>query len=322
MIILPALVMLMSCGRDKDTLPPAEPVSIVRVDSIMSHYASADSVGRSTMLDQNRTVLDAYLQVLGLPAANDSAMLEVARSPMVSIFAPAVDSIYTGLDIEQQQLGNILARGKQQGLDFDIEHFAAVVWGRPQSIMFNDKTMMLALNHYLGENHDAYKGIPAYVRAMKTRASIPYDMTEALIGGKYPIADNTTVLANLLYQGALAEAKMQLLDSPCEAMALGFTDEQLADIASHEKFIWERLVRNDMIHSTDRSVIGLLFDPAPVSALISPDSPGRTARYVGYRIVKAYLQSHPDTKLADLFSPTFYNSTTVLADSGYAPQGQ
>ena len=45
--------------------------------------------------------------------------------------------------------------------------------------------------------------------------------------------------------------------------------------------------------------------------------PGRVGRFIGYRIVQAYLTRHPETKLNELLSPTFYTSSMTLPDSGY-----
>ncbi len=79
------------------------------------------------------------------------------------------------------------------------------------------------------------------------------------------------------------------------------------------------MAADNLIYSTDMSIARRLSEPSPSSTLISPNLPGRVGRYIGYRIVDAYIANNPGTKLSDILSPDFYNSPSVLINSGYAP---
>lgn len=316
--------LLTSCSSNKNEespKTPAKPENIIRLDQILENYNSLDSTNRIKTLTDNKIIIDKYLQIIGQDTTSDQTLTLLSDSRMVKMFGNAVNKEYKDLAPEQQQLGNIITRGHNQGLNLDQTAYVATIWGQPKSIIFNNGVMYIALNHYLGPNHEAYNGIPEYERRTKTRANIPYDMAEALIATTYPISEsNTTVLSHLLYQGAIAQAKMLLLDNPSEAMALGFSEAQFNDIAKNERFMWERLLYDDMIHSSDPIIVSSLFSPSPVTGIISPDAPGRAARYIGYRIVKSYLRQHPDTQLSQLLSPKFYNNPSTLAQASYQPQ--
>ena len=61
------------------------------------------------------------------------------------------------------------------------------------------------------------------------------------------------------------------------------------------------------------------MSPAPVTSVLSIYSPGRAGRFLGYRMVKRYLEAHPEADLASLLSPEFYNAPDVLEKIDYNP---
>lgn len=305
---------------DKNEIKGA-PICIDRLDRSLFNYSRMSEGKKDSMLSDNKAILLPYLEILDVSPLNDSTLQALSGSRMVKMFAAETDSLYADLSAEEQGLGNMLARAEDQGIKFSPKRYVACVWGLPQSIIFNDNVMYVALNHYLGVDHRAYAGMPEYMRRLKNRKNLPYDMLEALVSTDYPMKnDSHSVLDHLLYQGVIAEAKMKLIDNASLSDALGFSEDQMKDIAANERFMWERLLKDDMLHTTDPIVISMLFDNAPVCSIISPDAPGRAARYIGYRIVESYIDTHPDAKLSQLLSPEFYMNRSILAESGYTPR--
>ena len=102
--------------------------------------------------------------------------------------------------------------------------------------------------------------------------------------------------------------------------AMGYTTEQKEWMMKNEGNVWRRIIEQGYLYSTDGSMASRLCRPAPASPAIHPDAPGAACRFIGYRIVDAYMQSHPDFEVAKLLSPEFYNSTSSLVDAGYSPR--
>ena len=303
----------------------AEPQRIVRIDEAIASYKDLDSVSRAGLRDSLHDALSAYAQVLRLDTVGDSELLSISESYPVEMFTPEVEKVFLSLDTIESDLGATLAAADKQGLGLPRHTYAAVVWGRPESMLLNGDIMLVALNHYLGASHEAYDHWPEYKRKLKSPEMLVYDIAEAEMGMKYPYSaaqSGATLLSHMLYDGALAYCKKELVPDASEARALGFTDQELADLYSNESFMWGKLVSGQMLHSTDADLIARLTTPAPASPAISPNAPGRAVRFAGYRIVCAYMQRNPETKLSDLLSPTFYNSPDVLTKAAYNPQGK
>lgn len=314
---------LYSCRESKPSYPPQE---IVPLYEDIAAYCTLDSAHRAGIRVHDNVLMRDYMAVLECDHLSDSLMLAVSRSAPVQVFTPDVRRVYPSLDTLQSRLGHILGAARAAGLSVPTTRYGAVVWGRPQSVVFVDSTMLIALNHYLGTAYPGYRGMPAYRRAAKTPAMLPYDLAESLVANAYPLegADDPdrypTLLARMIYEGALTEAKLRLVPDATLDSALGYSPEQLKWLADNEARLWRALVRQQLLYDVSPFVAERILLPSPATELLNRNSPGRAGRYIGYRIVRAYLDRRPDTPLAEMLKPGFYAGANTLADSGYAPQ--
>lgn len=320
--VLAATALTTSSCKNNDKGSKATPVPVVRLDRSVAEYSHLDSLQRVAMLDSLRPEISALLQVLGADTCSYHTALTWSQSMAVDMFSPLADTVYKDLSGFEQTLGSILENAREQGISLPRRRYVAVVWGRPQSIVFNDSVVLIALNHYLGADSPAYANWPEYQRRLKTPRMLDYDMAEALVGTAFPYAPkngNGDVLSRLLYEGAMAEAKMRLVPDAKPEDALGFTHEQLEDIKANRGLIWKRLVSGKMLYSADSELSEKLFGLMPFSTPLSNDAPGRSVRLIGYEIVKAYLDRNPETALSQLLTPAFYTNRDILRQSGYNP---
>lgn len=319
--LLPGLLLqaLVGCSGDKESYPPQHIEPLYRD---IARYSTLDSAARTGILSEDSLLLGAYLNVLGCDHISDSVMLSVSQSEPVKVFTPDVERIIATLDSLEMQLGYTVGAARHRGLELNIRDYAAVVWGRPQSVVFVDSTMLIALNHYLGRDYAGYAGMPSYRINSKTTQNLPYDLAESLIAHAYPFesGEAPTLLSHLLYDGALTAAKLELVDGATPAGAMGLSAEQLKWFDDNEANVWRVLVTDKLLYDTSGFKIDRIMLPAPTTDLVSPNAPGRAGRYVGYRIVQAYRKRHPDVTLPQLLSPTFYNGENTLKESGYNPR--
>jgi len=311
---------LPSCVNS-DKLPSGEPVEILRLDHKLETFGKMTTDEANDFITQNTDLLQVQTAISG--ESNVDSASVAAQAHIAQAFAKATNASFPNLNALQQALGTILVRAKNQGITLPQRTYAATIWSNTtQTMALTDKVMLVALNHYLGPAHEAYNGMPEYRRALKRPEMIPYDMAEALVAQAMPFKSQgaPTVLSRLLYEGALIQAKMTLVDDANEADAMGFTQKQLTDIAANRKMIWERLVSDNLLYSTDAAIAHQLFDLLPSTNMISPDAPGRAVRLTGYEIVRAYLEKNPDTTVAQLLDSRFYNSPQTLKEAGYTPR--
>lgn len=302
------------------------PVSVKRLDLDIAGYVDADSTVRQQIINDNYEDLWYYGQMAdNVDSVDNYVMLTWSSSPVTTQFVPEIKQVFPTVANEEKALGRILLTARKNNIELPVTRFVAVAWGDSRSVILADtiETAFVALNHYLGADSPAYEGWPDYKKKLKKREMLPVDVSEALVASAIPYKTEgeNTVLSRLLYEGSLAVAKEAMVPSAPLSDILGFTPAELADIKKNESVMWKRLVADNKLYSTDAELISNLFDLRPTSSVISPDAPGRAVRYIGYRIVRAYLAKNPDATLAFILSPAFYdNGRTVLQKANYSPE--
>lgn len=315
-IILSAAIILASCSKTKEEYAP---VPVVNVYSFMEDYESMDSTERTLTYKADSIAITAFMKTLTDVPDSREMIRAWADSRAVEVFTPAVDSVFGDGSASGMALGKILSNAKDAGLVLPERIYANVVYGRPESILFVDSVMLIALNHYLGENYPGYSHRPEYIRRTKTPDMLPYDIAEALVATEYPFAggENPTLLSRILYEGALAHAKNILIEDDNPAMSLAYSDTEYKNLLDNERSLWKSLVENRLVYDTSETTAHKLIDPAPAVNIITPQAPGRVGRFLGYRIVESYLKRHPEATLSYILSPEFYTSPSVLSEAAY-----
>lgn len=306
-VLLPFLGGLFtSCGGG-DSMP-------VKVNRLDLALRDTDRPLPPEMEDAARTLF----ALSGYGALTDSALSVYAASPSILVHAHAVDSLWSDLRPLESSLGRMKFNYAHLFPDNVFPSVYAVVSPFNQSVFTADTLLFLGLNHYLGASYAPYGYFPDFIRQRKVPARILPDIAEAIMRRDYPYqpqSEYPTVLSRMLYEGALTEAVMQLAGMS-EQEALGYTDEQMAWLEKNERRIWEKLVGGKMLFSTDLQLASSLVSPAPFTSAVSPESPGMAGRFIGHRIVNAYLDRRA-RPVSWLLTPAFYESQTSLSDSGY-----
>lgn len=315
------MLLSMGCGGRGAQAPEPDSVYVADIYKTLYRYGHVDSTERCALAAADTAEVRAFMSVVGEMPVTDMRLQAWSWALPTLLFTPAVDSIYPdGSQRVAVALGNIQARMRQAGLSLNPRRYAAVVWGRMESVVFVDSIMLIALNHYLGAEYDGYSHFPLYLRLTKEPALMPYDLAEAIIATDYPYANSEgTLLQRMLYEGALTEAKIEAVDGGDLIGALGYRPEQMLFITDNEAELWRKIVTQGLLYDTSQATIDKLVAPAPNSSLVDVRCPGRLGRYIGYRIVEAYRRANPDATLEFLLSPAFYNSPDILAQSGYNP---
>ena len=297
-----------------------KPTPIVNLYDPMLRFDSMDSASRHDFIVDDSVCIKALLKLYDISSVTDDELVRWSKSAPVRIFTPAVDSVYSDLSGLEISLGNILYNADANGLEFPRRKYAAVVWGSRKSMAFVDSVLLIALNHYLGADYPGYGPWPEYQRYEKNPENLPYDLAEALTAVAYPYVPgkDPTALSRMLYEGALMYAKMKLVPQATLAGALGYTEQQMNWFQANMKSVWRRIVENKLLYTSSAETIDRLIGPAPSTSPLGQEVPGRAGRYIGYRIICAYLEQNSKMTLAELLFPDFYNNPSVLIESAYS----
>ena len=308
-----------SCDSSILNYNDASPFTINRLDrAIYESFQKGDF--QATINDSIMSPgADAVTVMLNLGHPDDSAYIKYVSSDAIKMFTPEVETSFPNLESIERDMGIIIENFKHKLPHAKIDKIYSFVSPYRQSIYICDSTLLIALNHYLGANHEAYNGFEEYIKRTKDAKYITYDIVEAMISTNvaFETNGNDDLLSKMLYAGAIAEAKMQIIPNVSLENVLGYTTEELEWANNNQETIWQALVSKELLYTTAYFDIDRMLSPAPNTSIIHEEAPGRLGRYIGYKIVNSFIQKHPDVTLEFLFTPDFYHSQQTLINSGY-----
>jgi gliding motility-associated lipoprotein GldB len=166
-------------------------------------------------------------------------------------------------------------------------------------VIVTDTIAVIALDTYLGANHEFYENIPKYIREDLKKDQIVVDLAIAYAEKYIYQAPNKTFLDEMIYFGKQLYFSDVVIPFKTEASRIGYTQEQLDWAIANESYVWRYFVERELLFSTDTKLTGRFITPAPFSKFyledIDSESPGRLGQYMGWQIVRAYMERNDDS---------------------------
>lgn len=188
-------------------------------------------------------------------------------------------------------------------------------------IYANDK-LLIALELYLGGKHKFYSDFPEYIsQNFEDRQMLP-DVVTSFANGVVPtpLVNDKTLLAQMIYYGKELYLKDILLSEDyTDAEKIGYTPQQITWSKENEYFIWMNFIENQYLFSTSPKLLSQFINLAPFSKFyleIDNESPGRIGQWVGWQIVRSYMENNPKTTVQQLLK---MDAKVIFEASKYKP---
>jgi hypothetical protein len=187
--------------------------------------------------------------------------------------------------------------------------------------LYGENGMAIGLDMFLGDGYPFYRsvGLQDYLKLQLRPEYIPVAAFRNIYQDMYPeVSDDKTLLDMMLQRGKEQYFLSKVLPYKTEATRLAYTQDQLDECNENEAFIYNFFVQKDLLYTTTKERIYPFINDGPVTQEISAACPGNIGTWIGYRIVLAYMQEHPETTLTKLFQTT--DSQRFLLESKYKPK--
>ena len=174
--------------------------------------------------------------------------------------------------------------------------------------VYSDSLLLLSLDTFLGSNHPIYEGIPNYIRKELDQKYILCQIVEKFASYVIPPLEERTFLAQMLYEGKKMYLQDLLLPHESENIKIAYTEEELAWVKENELYIWNYFIERQILYKTDPDLAQRLLEPAPFSKFyleLDNESPGRVGRWIGWQIVKSFMNQNPETSTQELLRMPF-----------------
>ena len=174
---------------------------------------------------------------------------------------------------------------------------------------------------FLGEAYPFYKsvGIPEYMNIQMREDYIPVAAFRSVYQDMHPFSMESKTLLNMMIQrGKEAYFVSKVLPFIPEYTRLGYTEEQLKWCEENESLMYNFFIQADLLYSTDWQKIIRYIKEGPTSVGLN-GSPGNVGTWLGYRIVKAYAEAHPEMSVESLLNEDIAEQQ-FLQSAGYKPK--
>ncbi|HPE40700.1 MAG TPA: DUF2268 domain-containing putative Zn-dependent protease [Bacteroidales bacterium] len=188
------------------------------------------------------------------------------------------------------------------------------------SVYIFDHTIYLNLDLYLGKEYPIYSkmGIPKYISERMEPQFISIDIfKKGLVYQHLPEQSPVTLLESMIIEGKkLYFTEMMLPQKPL-ADLIGYSVEKWDWAEKFYPNVWGYFIENNLLFSKEEEVFRKYIDETPFSKPFGNSSPGRMGQFLGWKIVKAYMENNPDVTLIQLMQET--DLQMILNKSAFKP---
>lgn len=189
------------------------------------------------------------------------------------------------------------------------------------AVTCSDTILAIGLDLYLGKDFTFYPmvGIPEYIiDRFETEYMVP-NTIKAFITQAFRL-DRTQpdLISHMLQNGKVLYIANLLMPDVEGHYKANFTKEQFAWCTENEGEIWDYLRSNELVYSTSRMEYIRYITDSPGIPGMPPAAPGNVGSWVGWQIVKSYMNRNPDVTIEMLILES--DSQKILAGAGYKPK--
>ena len=187
-------------------------------------------------------------------------------------------------------------------------------------VIVTDTIAIVELDTYLGKDHFFYEGLQSYIVANMRPEQIVVDLANAY-AQKYVLnTKRKNLLEEMIYFGKLLYVKDKIIPFKTDAEKIGYTPEQLDWVVANQEQMWQYFIDKEVLYSTDSKLPSRFINDAPFSkfylAEIDNESPGKVGQFVGWQIVRAFMENN-DATLVDLINTP---AQTIFNKAKYKPR--
>ncbi len=270
--------------------------------------------------------LKLYVESLDTVSFHDT--LAVANSLKAFVFHPIVSEInktvletFPSSDEVEKELGIAFTYLTHYFPGIQFPNIFFFTSGITTSFLYSKdlQTIGVGADFFLGSEFSLYQDyFYDYMLPLMTPENLTVDLLSAVLYNNFHYdSDKNRLLDDILYRGKIKYLLSVIMPEREEHEVLGFTREQANWANTNEKEAWKIVVSEKHLFSTDALLISKYVENAPFTAAISQDSPARMGEWLGFQIVKKYMNKNRDITLIDLMRQNDYQA--ILEKSGYNP---
>ncbi len=184
---------------------------------------------------------------------------------------------------------------------------------------YTNDLILISLDTYLGKNHKFYESFAEYQKANLEPHQMLPDLVTNFAFRKIVPSQDKTLISEMIYFGKLHYLKDLLLPEVPNYQKIGYTEMQEKFCIENESQMWSYLVDEKLLYDNNIKNYQRFIEDGPFTKFyldIDRESPGRVGQWLGWQIVKSYMENN-DVTLEQLLKT---EPTVIFNKSKYKPK--
>ena len=310
-----------SCSLQKETLPDISDlkvnVEIERVDKKIFDGQSKEEI--LVYLKQNPDLLLKGFRVNDIRILDELA--KRANDPYIDTLQNQVDKIYD-FDKLKEQLNNVFSYTKYYYPDFYVPKVYTIVAGFEMDVVPSDSMFLVGLDYFLG-NQSYYRppieAIPNYIWERYHPEAIQTHIAREL-SGRYNLSNpsDNSLVNEMIWWGKTYYFIEKVVPNAADSLVIGYSNQEIQDCETYQNDVWGHFVKQELFYATSQIEKRKYLEARPHTFEIGQECPGRIAQWLGWQIVRAYMEKNPKVTLPELMK--MKNHKDIFEQSKYRPK--
>jgi hypothetical protein len=183
--------------------------------------------------------------------------------------------------------------------------------------------LAVGLQLHMGKDYSLYKSnigqtvFPGYISRRFTPDYIAVNCMKNIINDIAPEKSGSSpLIEQMVEKGKRLYVLDKIMPYTADTLKTGYTASQLKGCYSNEGKIWNHFLSYNLLYSIDPGTLKSYIEEAPNTPEISEGSPGAIGLFVGWQIVKKYMDKHADLSLNELLNT---DPKKIFEESKYRP---
>jgi gliding motility-associated lipoprotein GldB len=327
-ILIFALTILTIGCKNEECNIPEEVAKIpvdVKIERLEKSFYDADTEQKmNDFLNSHPLFSNMYLQ--GEKSSIDSnlinSLLQLSTNASLDTLVQEADKRFNSMVDEKKQLETAFKVIKHNYPEFNIPQVKTFVTGLGtlgNDLFVSDTLIVFGIDYFIGKDASYRPQAYDYVLKRYERVMmVPSAML--LLSNRFNNTNlkDRTMLSEMINLGKAYYFVDRVMSCTPEHLIIGYSEDEYGDVAHNEGKIWAHFIEKSLLYEKNPFLINKYLGERPNTPEIDAKAPGRLGAWVGWQIVKTYMDRHPEVTLQELMAET--DVKKIFNESKYKPE--
>jgi hypothetical protein len=309
-LFLVAALLFVRCGNEHAKTPNVSGITVnTKIERFDTDYFALDSnqltSGMQSLAKKYPYFIEDFTaNILGAGTNSDTnQLLQTANHKFFTSYFSvhqALQKDFTSLSSTEKELNAAFKNLKYYFPAYTVPRFLSYLgpFDAP-GVAITEHAIAIGLQLYGGKDFPFYTSLPGqelyplYISRRFEKSYIATNCIRAVAEDMFPDkSQGLPLIDQMIEKGKYAWLTNQLLPQTADTIKTGYTTNQLDWCKNNEGIIWNLLLQNDQLYSTDPSVIQMYIGDAPGTQNFPPEAPGNLGAWLGLRLVTTYMEKN------------------------------